>query len=341
MANTNLLFPNNYAKLCSLLLIISYNLLMPSVYGKEHATQCPNMVSPVVIIGGNGYYNKGTVKRDSVLFENNNKSLKPIYEFQNRLSSLSDNFVRTKSSIYKTCADAMILKWAKRNALSKFGSDTSGGDFQSNFVQQWTVASLGLARLKLGPLKKSDDDRIVINWLKKTAISVYDFHKTRSHHNNHYNWAVLAVGSVGISTNDDSLVDISTRMFDVAIAKIKPGGFLPLEMKRQERASSYHSMAAQPLAMYHLIRNQCAGGMVRSEKLIELINLVKAIKARPQLLNIQAGVRQLPIGKQPWINVWDIVIGNAISEEPSSSRFISGSSQTLAKVLIEKCPALS
>lgn len=130
-------------------------------------------------------------------------------------------------------------------------------------------------------------------------------------------------------------------MFDVAIDQIQPGGFLPLELKRKERAASYHSVAAQPLALYQLIKSRCGNDATKPAKLTELITLVKKLKVNPDIVRERAGAKQVPMGNQPWINVWDTVNGQASKEKPSASRYISGTSQTLSKVLKEGCPAVS
>ena len=310
-------------------------------YAANAGARCPAMVKPVTVIGGNRFYKKGTVEKDAALTAKNRASVRPVYDFQNQLSSLSDKYVQTGSAQFKTCADNLLLSWARSNVLSKFGSNAKAGDFQSNYVQQWAVAGLGLARLKLGPLKNKSDDQIVRRWLKNSALSVHSFHQKIKNHNNHYDWAVLAVGSVGYSTGDQSLIDLSKKMFDVAIDQIQPGGFLPLELKRKERAASYHSVAAQPLALYQLIKSRCGNDATKPAKLTELITLVKKLKVNPDIVRERAGAKQVPMGNQPWINVWDTVNGQASKEKPSASRYISGTSQTLSKVLKEGCPAVS
>lgn len=328
--------------------IISLKLAMMTIYlstsnayGKDSLFKCPPVIAPIIVIGGNKYYKKDSVTIDIDLQNKNKYSLMKVYDFLNRISDLSDKFVNTKIPNYKICADDQILTWAKSNSLSKFGSNTNTGDFQSNYVQQWAIATLGLVRIKLGPLYNDIDDTIVRNWMRKGAFSVRDFHMNINYHNNHYNWAILGVGSVGFSINDDHLINSAKKMFHVAIAEIQPDGILPLEIKRKERASSYHSMAAQPLAVYQLLRSQCANDTERPEKLLRLINLVKEIRERPQLLRYQAKAVQLSLGKQPWIHVWDTVNAKVSREKPSASRYISGTSGALSKVLIESCPAIS
>ncbi|QHD69762.1 hypothetical protein GS397_23865 [Sphingobium yanoikuyae] len=341
MTGKDILTVNIVTKICASLGVVTLSLMALSAHAQANGAKCPAAIKPVIVIGGNRFYKKGTVQRDTQLYDKNQASLRPVYDFQNQISSLSDKFVQTGSAQYKSCADRLLLSWARSNALSKFGSKSSAGDFQSNYVQQWAMAGLGLARLKLGPLNNGQNDRIVRDWLKRTALSVYDFHQKIKYHNNHYDWAVLAVGSVGFSIKDKNLIAMSQKMFDIAIAEIQPNGFLPLEMKRKERAAGYHSVAAQPLALYQLVRSRCGNDTDRPEKLIQLITLVKKLKADPGLLQNQADAKQLPLGEQPWINVWDTVNNNVSSEKPSASRYISGTSQTLSKVLMAGCPMLS
>lgn len=302
---------------------------------------CPTAAPPVTVIQANAFYKKGTVERDGALFEKNRAGLKPIFDFQNAIARNSDAFVMQGSKAAKACADTLMLGWAKRNALTGFGAGIRQRDYQSHFVQHWTAASLGLARIKLGPLASSADDRIVREWLKRLALSVRDFHTRVTNRNNMFDWAVLTVGSIGYATRDRALVADADSMFQLALNQVQDKGFLPLEMKRGRRAASYHAFAAQPLALYQLIRTQCGGNRAQQPKLTSLINLVRTLQTDPNSIQSQANVAQSPIGKQPWLNVWDSVNGRASREQPSSSRYIAGNSQSLAKALSGRCPAIS
>src|SRR5271165_5043136 len=67
--------------------------------------------------------------------------------------------------------------------------------------------------------------------------------------NNHYYWAGVELGAVGIEANDRSDFDWAIKAAGEGIARIRPDGTLPQEMRRGKRALHYHLYAAAPLVM--------------------------------------------------------------------------------------------
>ena len=67
--------------------------------------------------------------------------------------------------------------------------------------------------------------------------------------NNLRAWAGLAVGTVGLATDDQGMVDWGRQSFRVVACAANADGSLPQEMKRADRALSYQIYATSPLVM--------------------------------------------------------------------------------------------
>ncbi len=67
--------------------------------------------------------------------------------------------------------------------------------------------------------------------------------------NNHSYWAAWSVMATSIATNRRDLFDWAVKEYKVGVNQVDDQGFLPNELKRQQRALSYHNYALPPLSM--------------------------------------------------------------------------------------------
>ena len=70
--------------------------------------------------------------------------------------------------------------------------------------------------------------------------------------NNHSYWAAWAIMATAVVTDRRDLFDQSLAMYRTAASQVDSEGFLPNELRRKQRAFSYHNYAIQPLVMIAL-----------------------------------------------------------------------------------------
>ena len=124
-------------------------------------------------------------------------------------------------------------------------------------MRKWALGSMASAyvRLKFSesqPLAKHPQEAQQIEaWFNKLAdqvVSDWDnlpLEKT----NNHSYWAAWSVMATSIATNRRDLFDWAVKEYKVGVNQVDDQGFLPNELKRQQRALSYHNYALPPLSM--------------------------------------------------------------------------------------------
>lgn len=312
---------------------------VPMAGAAEPLAACPVLGDPVTAIEATDYYDRSDdsySKIDIERFKLNQKLVKPVNDFLNSISELSDQYVLTRSESVKRCSDEIIFKWAKAKSLM----DVSYGT-QARFIQQWAASTLAFSRMKLGPLKSPRHDSVVTEWMNEIAWSVNSFQKGDggSRRQNHYYWSMLGIGAIGLATNDRDLLWRSEEMFNIAIGDIEPNGTIAAELKRGQRASLYHAFAAQPLAIHTMLRERCISQRDdETPQLDKLLRLVRAEIAGSQVIDGIVGVRQTEVGKQEWLMLWDAVQANSPQSAGTlKSRNLAGRMDTLATVIVNDC----
>lgn len=319
-------------------LLAALSVMVLSIYSCPRASACNPNITPVQVIMADGFYaggDKAASTIDRRKYTEYKKSTREVDRFLGELSLLSDRFVLNKDKSAKKCADDLLLNWARNGALTKLR-----GGSQSYFVLQWGLATMGLARMKLGPLRSPQQDRVVTQWLRKLAVLLYDFHASQKRfaRNNHYYWATLAIGSVGYSTGSQDLWARSEAMFRISIKDIRPDGSLPIEMKRGPRALSYHSFAAQPLALYYLIAQRCRGSDLDIGNLRKLIALAENSPENRSAFQTRTGKAQIGLPSQGWIYIWKKVFDPDYGTLPKlSSNYTAGDIRSLYRVMNANC----
>lgn len=300
---------------------------------------CPALGRPVVAIQATSYYESSDASRSAINADKQKENValtQPVNDFLDALSNLSDQYVLTGSRRAKACADDIFYRWASSGALM----DVQQGP-QSRYVQQWATSTLGLARMKLGKLASPQRDAVVRRWLQAMAGSVNGFQQGDggSKRNNHYYWAMLGIGAIGLSTGDRALWDRSESMYRVALGDIGADGTLPAELKRGQRAAHYHAFAAQPLAIHSLLRSECArGGRGGDQQLGRLIGVVRGEVAGRGVIAKDTGVKQTRVSTQPWLSLYDAVERDRPAQAGArTSTKLAGRMDTLAATIEAGC----
>ena len=150
------------------------------------------------------------------------------------------------------CTLNWLSAWAKADALMSKDFNHTGKS-----MRKWALGSMTSSYLRLKfsesqPLAKHPEQAQMIEaWFSKMADQVVsdwdDLPLVKT--NNHSYWAAWSVMATSIATNRRDLFDWSVKEFKVGANQVDAQGYLPNEMKRQQRALAYHNYALPPLAM--------------------------------------------------------------------------------------------
>ncbi|MCC2638946.1 MAG: Poly(beta-D-mannuronate) lyase (alginate lyase) [Moraxellaceae bacterium] len=233
---------------------------------------------------------RDTLNRDAE--DRYKKATRTLQEFESGLSELSDRHVQGQAEA-ASCALDWLDRWAGAQAL--MGSANMTG----RAVRKWTLSAAAFSFLKIqeAPGLKPEAKARVSSWLRNVAgIVVQEHQHTPAEKiNNHYYWAAVAIGAVGIATEDKALLDWSLAGYRRSVRAIDEDGLLPRELARRSRALSYHLYALQPLVMLAemgrvngidlYVENDCA--------LCRLVDRVTEGVADPSYFEQRTGARQI------------------------------------------------
>ena len=150
------------------------------------------------------------------------------------------------------CTLNWLTAWAEADALMSKDFNHTGKS-----MRKWALGSMASSYIRLKfsssqPLAQHPQQAQVIEaWFSKMAdqvVSDWDnlaLEKT----NNHSYWSAWSVMATAIATNRRDLFDWSVKEFRVGANQVDAQGFLPNELKRQQRALAYHNYALPPLSM--------------------------------------------------------------------------------------------
>ena len=150
------------------------------------------------------------------------------------------------------CTLNWLSAWAQADALMSKDFNHTGKS-----MRKWALGSLASSyvRLKFSdsqPLANhQQESQLIEAWFSKMAdqvVSDWDnlpLEKT----NNHSYWSAWSVMATSIATNRRDLFDWAVKEYKVGVNQVDDQGFLPNELKRQQRALSYHNYALPPLSM--------------------------------------------------------------------------------------------
>ncbi|WP_039058437.1 mannuronate-specific alginate lyase [Enterobacter sp. Bisph1] len=153
------------------------------------------------------------------------------------------------------CVVNALDSWASAGALTARANNHTGRS-----LRKWALASFSSAWLQLQysprqPLKAyATQQQNIQRWLGKLGeLTVSEWHDLPlSKVNNHSYWAAWAIMATSVVTQRRDLYDAALDIYRTALQQVDAQGFLPNELRRRQRAFSYHNYALQPLVMIAL-----------------------------------------------------------------------------------------
>jgi poly(beta-D-mannuronate) lyase len=150
------------------------------------------------------------------------------------------------------CGLSWLTNWAQANALLATDFNHTGKS-----MRKWALGSLSSAYLRLKfsesqPLAAyRSQSQVIESWFARLAEQVVrdwsDLPLKKV--NNHSYWSAWSVMSTAVITNRRDLFDWAVDRFRVAASQVDAEGYLPNELKREERALAYHNYSLPPLTM--------------------------------------------------------------------------------------------
>jgi poly(beta-D-mannuronate) lyase len=223
-----------------------------AVVGRALPDPVPAPIPPPIrdLLGVSYYTDANHSVADPVSKGKNQEAFAPLRAFVAQVTDLADGWMESRPArpAYAVRALDLLAGWARAGAL--LGSANRQGEYE----RAWTLGGLALAYLRVRDAPGLDRAARadVESWLVKLAEAVrpsYGHADRASSANNHATWAGLAVGAVGAATQRRALYDWGLGQARIAIAQIRPDGFLPLELERRALALHYHLFALAPLVM--------------------------------------------------------------------------------------------
>ncbi|MGY2179784.1 mannuronate-specific alginate lyase [Pseudomonas agarici] len=199
---------------------------------------------------------EGSDKARATLNEQSEKAFRDttadITKMERGTSKRVMQFMRDGRAEQLSCTLSWLTAWAQADALMSKDFNHTGKS-----MRKWALGSMASAYLRL---KFSDSRPLATHlqeaqqieaWFSKMAdqvVSDWDnlpLEKT----NNHSYWAAWSVMATAVATDRRDLFDWAVKEYKVGASQVDPQGFLPNELKRQQRALAYHNYALPPLAM--------------------------------------------------------------------------------------------
>ncbi|AHJ73924.1 mannuronate-specific alginate lyase [Kosakonia sacchari] len=153
------------------------------------------------------------------------------------------------------CVVNALAGWASAGALTGDAKNHTGRS-----MRKWALATFSSAWLQLQyspqhPLRAYPAEQANIErWLSTLGdLTVSEWHDLPLNKvNNHSYWAAWAIMATAVVTQRRDLFTDALDIYRTAMQQIDQQGFLPNELRRRQRAFSYHNYAIQPLVMIAL-----------------------------------------------------------------------------------------
>jgi poly(beta-D-mannuronate) lyase len=245
---------------------------------------------------------------------------RPLHDYLEEVSRDADRYFARNDIASGECGLKWLKAWADGKAMLGHMANP-----QADYERKWELAGLALAYLKLKPLSSETERHSIEPWFLQLAEGVKAFFNNPEHaRNNHYYWAGLAVGAVGLAAHSERDWKYAQSVYREAVAAIQPDGTLPLELARAGRALDYHNFALSPLVILAELAAVRADGdwyAQRDGALHRLVAKTIAGIRNPRLFEDLTGVRQdVPSGGQlAWIELYrhrfpDKNVGNVLEQ---------------------------
>ncbi|MFC5698582.1 mannuronate-specific alginate lyase [Pseudomonas sp. GCM10022186] len=177
---------------------------------------------------------------------------KPINDLERGVNKQVMRYMRDGKPESLQCTLEWLDAWAGAGALLSTEFNHTGKS-----MRKWALGSLAAAWLRLKfsssrPLAPyGQQSRRIEDWFTRLAEqTVMDWSDLPLKEiNNHSYWAAWSVMAAAVVSDRRDLFDWSVRQFRVAAGQVDDQGFLPNELRRQQRALTYHNYSLPPLAM--------------------------------------------------------------------------------------------
>lgn len=222
---------------------------------------------------------------------------KSITGLEKVVSQVVAGFAHDGNPARAECVVNGLDLWARAGALTTVAKNHTGKS-----MRKWALATLASSWLQLKfspahPLEGQQEKVADIeHWLSHLAdLTVADWRDLPLKRvNNHSYWAAWAIMATAVVTDRRDLFDQSLAMYRTAANQVDNAGFLPNELRRAQRAFSYHNYAIQPLVMIALFARS-NGVEVTSENnkaLQRLANRVLSGFDNPDVFTRKTGIPQ-------------------------------------------------
>ena len=179
-------------------------------------------------------------------------STKDITTLERGVSKMVGQYMRDGRPAQLDCALGWLSQWAQADALLSTDYNHTGKS-----MRKWALGSMSSAYLRLKfsdskPLAdRQEEAKIIETWFGKLGDQVVSdwSNLPLEKINNHSYWSAWAVMATAVATDRRDLFDWAVKEFKIGANQIDQDGYLPNELKRNQRALAYHNYALPPLAM--------------------------------------------------------------------------------------------
>ncbi|KQV70466.1 hypothetical protein ASC90_10235 [Rhizobium sp. Root1220] len=224
-----------------------------------------------------------------------NKALKPIDVYVRSLANLSDQSPKagTRDETNR-CLYRALSSWADAGALSDLGT------LNAKLAISPRVAGMAISYRDAKAVTPPDDGqkRAIEAWLQSIGMELMTFFDDdapkMASQNNLRAWAGLAVGQIGVATDNDRLSSWGAKTNEMVICSADDDGGLPLEMKRGDKALHYQLHAVGPLVVNAALLNAKFNDSfsVCQGKLDRIVDFTLSAIQEPELAAAKAGTDQ-------------------------------------------------
>lgn len=214
---------------------------------------CAATPEPVVNLDHGSRYSASDKSRsdfDEASNDEVNAQLEPVDDFIADLAEAANRAVSTEADrpAAAECVLSGLTTWAKADALSNLET------MNAQLSAPSRIAGLAFAYAQVKPyLTASDEQAIVEAWLSGRAHATMVYFDTEAPKNASRNnlraWAGLAVARIGITVDDQGLIDWADETVRLVACQASRDGSLPLEMARKGLALHYQLHAVTPLVV--------------------------------------------------------------------------------------------